>query len=165
MKLNRKKLRKMILKEIKNLTESQVYPGSGLSHGFNNYELAKKLYDAVDNNEPEENLLKLRKTALRREAKLQFDLSQTQDPMEQGNIRQEIFLLNGAIDNLDHHLGLYEYGIIHSPDNAQMAPYGLSPEGYALQRRYQRRHADGGHEMRRPRDSDKLYDPNSPRYL
>ena len=86
MKLNIKTLRRLIRASLSNITESQVYPGSGLPHDFNNYELAKKLYDAVDNNEPEENLLKIRKTALRREAKLQYDISQTQDPIEQENI-------------------------------------------------------------------------------
>lgn len=164
MKLNRKTLRKMILKEIKNINESQVYPGSGLSHGFNDLELAKKIYNAVSNNEPDENLHALRKTAIKREAKLHFKLSQAQDEMTKENIKQEIFLLNGALDHLDHHLEMYKHGIMYDKDS-QMGQYGLSPEGYPLSRRYRRRQADMGHEARRPDDSDKLYDPNNPRYL
>ena len=151
----------MILNEIKNITESQVYPESGLSHGFNNYELAKKIYSAVEATEPDENLMALRKTAMKREAKLQFALSQTQNNYEQDSIRQEIMLLNGAIDHLDHHLRLYKRGYVHAQDSP-MGQYGLSPKGYALKRRYQRDAADSDS---RGRGSSKKYDPNDPRYL
>ena len=166
MKLNKKILRKMILNEIKNITESQVYPGSGLSHGFDNYELAKKIYSAVSNNEPKQNLMALRKTGMKREAKLQFAFSQAKNTVEQEIIKQEIFLLNGALDQLDHHLEIYEYGRVYDEDS-DMGIYGLSPKGYPLERRYRRYSAHMGHDTHRPDDSDKLYGlkPDDPRYL
>ena len=163
MKLNRKKLRNMILKEIKSMTESQVYPGSGLPNRFTNFDLAAKIYDAVDDQpqESKQNLMALRKTAMRREAKLQFALSQTQDISEKNNIKYEIHTLNQALDHLDHHLKIYTHGYYYQPDS-HTAQYGLSPQGYGLERRAARRDADRGHEAR---GSSKEYDPNDPRYL
>ena len=163
MKLNRKKLRSMILKEIKFITESQIYPGSGLPNRFTNFDLAAKIYNAVDSHpqEREENLMALRRTAIRREAKLHFALSQTEDKLKQENIRYEIYTLNQALDHLDHHLEIYEHGR-HYDEDSHMGQYGLSPKGYALKRRYNRRSADQGHEER---GSSKSYDPSDPRYL
>jgi len=170
MKLNRQTLRKMILKEIKLMTESQVYPESGLSHNFSNYELARKLFSAVSEGESEENLRLLRKTALKREADLQHKLSLS-SLGEEENIKQEIMLLNQAIDNLDHHLGEYSSHVVGSASSGQggidwddnLAQYGMSQSGRALQRRYKRVQNDL--EKIGKGSSIGPYDPNDPRYL
>jgi len=144
MKLNRKSLRKMILKEIKILTESQVYPGSGLPHGFNNYDLAKKIFNALAENETTNNLMALRKTALKREKKILHSMSQSSSgTYEYENKVQEITLLNQAIDAIDHHLGSYQRShVVGSaggiPWDDDLGQYGTSPKGQPLKRRYKR---------------------------
>lgn len=172
MKLNRKTLRKMILKEIKNITESQVYPGSGLSHGFSELELAKKIFKAVASNEPKENLHALRDHAIKKEAKLLHKLSRTADEYEQGNIKQTIMLLNQSLDALDHHLELYQHthvvGAASSgkggiPWDDDLAQYGTSTKGHPLERRYKRVQRDNTDYGKG--SSIGPYDPNRPRYL
>ena len=166
MKLNRKKLRKMILNEIKKIKESQVYQGSNLSHGFDNNELIKKIYDAVAENETEQNLMALRKTALKREALLQRDLGTTSSVHDQETFRQNIYLINQAIDHLDHHLGLYlknrgMHKYSHDPDDP-VFDYGSSSKGEPLLRRWNRRIRDGAE---RGYGSKKEYPDDHPRYL
>ena len=162
----------MILKEINILTESQVYPGSGLPHGFNNYELAKKIFDAIKNNEQKQNLMALRKTALKREAKLLHMLSQSLSGSHDYQIKiQELTLLGQALDALDHHLGLYQRDHVVGDASGgrggidwddDLGLYGTSPEGHPLKRRYKRVQNDLEKKWRG--SSIGPYDHNRPRY-
>jgi hypothetical protein len=135
MKISKRKLRQLINEVI--LVETQV--ALGLPHVFTNFDLAKRILNAVANNENEETIMSLRKLALNRIKLVRRDIGKGIDV---DNKTQEDFFLQQAVDEIDAHLGDYDtYYDRSSFDPASKSKLGIPDEGpyagYALKRRAQ----------------------------
>lgn len=140
-KITESKLRSIIRESILSETQKPL----GLPHKFNNFELAKRIFIAIQEDAPDETILGLRKRALNRIKLVRRDIGQGIDVED--NTHQD-FVLQQAVDEIDKHLGLYDTSVNRSSfDPVTKSEMGIPDEGpyagYALKRRAQQRFRQG----------------------
>lgn len=101
MNITNETLKQIIKEELEAvLNENQV--GLGLPHNFTGFDLAKRMFEAVKNEEDPETLASLRGMALERIRKIRFEISNIPPRLgKDENKEQEVFFLEHALDNLD----------------------------------------------------------------
>lgn len=117
----------------------------GLSQQFDNYELAGRLLDAVENKESDDRLMFLRKMAINRSNKLSRDLGEPYiDDGEKMNKVQEKEMLEQAIQELDVYLKDFmpnltiSGGTLDHMDMPMMTDRGAGEMGRPLRRPYRK---------------------------
>ena len=136
MKITRKQLKQLISETIM-LAETQK--ALGLPHIFSNYDLAKRIFAAVESNEDESILMKLRDMALNRIKLTRRDIGKGIDVE---NKNQEDFFLQQAVDNIDTHRGDFNiYKTYSTTPSQQASQLGVPSDGpyagHGLNRRVQ----------------------------
>jgi hypothetical protein len=140
MKITKEQLKQIIKEELESvLKETQT--SVGLGHVFDNFELAERILDAVNNKESEGDLQMLRQIAIGRSDKLSRDLGEL-DPQgtEAMNKTQQKEFLEQAIQELDVYLGDFESGVTIGRGFTDhmglpmMTDKGMGEPGYPLRR-------------------------------
>ena len=152
MRITKEQLKQIIKEELEaimseeasqNIEETQK--AVGLSQEFDNYELASRLLDAVENKESDDRLLFLRKMAINRSNKLSRDLGEPYiDDSEKMNKVQEKEMLEQAIQELDVYLKDFmpnltiSGGTLDHMDMPMMTDQGAGQMGRPLRRPYRK---------------------------
>ena len=123
MKLSSSKLKQIIKEEVMNETQKAL----GLPHVFSNFDLAKRIFAAIQEGAPEEMLMGLRNIALNRIKLTRRDIGKGIEPE---NKTQEDFFLQQAVDEIDKHQQDYDRSYNYSLfDDTSKAELGVPTDG------------------------------------